>query len=167
MNLNTSLVQRLRVALVESGRLVPDPATSAVQPVGPDVQDAALERIYPFAETLYLVMMIDGEANDAELDAIQGAIRILSNGQLADSALDAIFEHCRERAAQRGAGACLQEIGTRLSSDRLDRETAFTLAAAVAMADDELRSAESALIGDICEWFGISSKRARVLLQEA
>ncbi len=167
MNLNTSLVQRLRVALVDSGRLAPDTATSAGQPAGPDVHAAALERIYPFAETLYLVMMIDGEADAAEVDAIHGAIRILSNGLLADSALEAILERCRERAALRGAGACLQEIGARLSSDRLDRETAFTLAAAVAMADDELRSAESALIDDICEWFGISGKRARVLLQDA
>ena len=167
MNLNTSLVQRLRGALVQSGRLASDAATSAQQPAGPDVHDTALERIYPFAETLYLVMMIDGEADAAELDAIRGAIRILSNGLLADSALDAIFERCRERAAQRGAGACWQEIGALLSSDRLDRETAFTLAAAVAMADDELRNAESALIGDICEWFGISNKRAQVLLQDA
>lgn len=166
MNLNTSLVQRLRAALVESGRLAPLEEAAAWRQPGPEAHDAALERFYPFAETLYLVMTIDGESDTAELDAIRGAMRILSNGLLPDGTLDAIFQRCRERAAAHGAGACLREVGARLSSDRLDRETAFTLAAAVALADDELLSAESALMRDICEWFGISSRRAQALLQD-
>ena len=166
MNLDTALVQRLRDALVQSGSLAPTADGAASYPEGDPRRDAAVERFYPFAEALYLVMMIDGDADASELDAIRGAMRILSNGLLPDGALDAIFQRCRERVAERGAAACLREVGARLAADRLDRETAFTLAAAVALADNELRAAESAVIDDICEWFGISGRRARALLQD-
>jgi len=166
VNLNTAIVQRLRDALVHSGSTAPAADGEIPYPEGDPRRDAALERFYPFAETLYLVMMIDGDADASELDAIRGAMRILSNGLLSDSTLDAIFQRCTERAAARGAAACLREVGARLAGDRLDRETAFTLAAAVALADNELRAAESAMIDDICEWFGISGRRAQALLQD-
>ncbi len=163
MNIDTTVVQRLRDALVASGQFAaPGPVEGAAAQGGSD--QFLLERFYPFAETLYFMMMVDDLADPLELDAIRGAMRILSNGALGDNLLDDIFSRCRQRAQERGVEACLQEIGATLASDRLDRETAFTLAAAVALADHELLDAETALMLSIAEWFGISGKRAMALL---
>ena len=166
MDINTGTIQRLRDALVEGGRLAHRDG-AGVHDEHAGRTHAALERFYPFAETLYLVMMIDEHADDAELDAIRGAMRILSNGSLSDGMLDDIFQRCAQRASQRGVENCLQEIGAHLASDRLDRETAFTLAAAVALADEQLHGTESALMRSIAEWFGVSDKRAAALLADA
>ena len=166
MDINTGTIQRLRDALVAGGRLAHQ--DSAVAPEDDSTRThAALQRFYPYAETLYLMMMIDEHADDAELDAIRGAMRILTNGSLSDGMLDDIFQRCAQRASQRGVENCLQEIGAQLATDRLDRETAFTLAAAMALADDQLHGSESALMLSIAEWFGISGKRAAALLADA
>ena len=164
MNIDTAVVKRLRDALVESGQLSAQ-ATSGSPGAG-EADNFLLERFYPFAETLYFMMMVDELADPLELDAIRGAMRILTNGALCDNLLDDIFSRCQRRAAERGVDACLQEIGSTLASDRLDRETAFTLAAAVAMADHELLDAEKRLMLSIAEWFGISNKRAMALLDK-
>jgi hypothetical protein len=68
--------------------------------------------------------------------------------------------------AEFGVNHCLRDIGVRLSADRLDRETAFTLAAAVALADRHLLEQESSLMLSIAEWYGVSGKRAMQLLQQ-
>lgn len=165
MNIDTAVVKRLRDALVESGQYS-RPSVSDSAGAGRESDNFLLERFYPFAETLYFMMMVDDLADPLELDAIRGAMRILTNGALVDSLLDDIFSRCHRRAAERGVDACLQETGATLASDRLDRETAFTLAAAVALADHELLDAETRLMLSIAEWFGISDKRARALLDK-
>jgi tellurite resistance protein len=60
----------------------------------------------------------------------------------------------------------LQAIGNHICADRSDRETGFTLAAAVALADDKVVAEESSLLASIAEWFGLSSRRSREILQQ-
>ena len=67
---------------------------------------------------------------------------------------------------EQGVGARLQAVGGRICADRTDRETAFTLAAAVALADNRLLDEESLLVGSIAEWYGISDRRCAQILQQ-
>lgn len=149
--------------MIDSGR---HPVSDDTASVSEHRLQAATERFLPFGETLYLMMTIDGEANEAERDAIRGTMHMLSGGALPDHKLDDILANCATRAAEFGVEACLQHIGAHLASDRLERETAFTLAGAVALADNRLRDSESELLYEIAEWFGISRKRADELLGE-
>jgi len=167
VDINTQTVQRLREALLAAGRLDPGQPGQAPGEQGSAHRQASINRFSPFAETLYLMMVIDDHTSDDELDAIRGAMHILTNGELGDSVLEDIFQRCAHRASEIGVENCLQGIGARLASDRLDRETAFSLAAAVALADGSLKDEESALMADIAEWFGISNKRAGELLSQA
>ncbi len=166
MNIDTRTIQLLRDALLQSGQPEPqEPANEQVE-AGSTREQAALRRFTPFAETMYLMMMIDDDEHTAELDSIRGAMRILTNESLGDDALDYIFQQCGQKVAESGVSQCLRDIGARLSADRLDRETAFTLAAAVALADSQLQEQESGLMWSIAEWYGISGKRAVQLIQE-
>jgi tellurite resistance protein len=164
MDINTGTIIRLRDALIEGGQL---PKATARQRPGEENathNDAALARFYPFAEAMYLTMMIDNHADDCEVAAIRGAMRILTNCSLEDRVLEEIFRRCRERVSDYGVEACLQGIGATLAADSLDRETAFSLAAAVALADGNVESEETELIESLSEWFGVSRKRADALL---
>jgi len=165
VNIDTTTIQRLRDALLEGGRPAPG-EPPAGDPVISSRERAALARFTPFAEIMYLMMMIDERADIAEVDAIRGAMRILTNGLLEDAVLDDIFLRCRDNASEFGVESCLQEIGARLSANRQDRETAFSLAAAVALADKHLLAAESSLMTSIAQWCGVSDKRAGVLLEQ-
>ena len=58
----------------------------------------------------------------------------------------------------------------RAGGDSLDEpseaEGAFSLAAAVALADDEIADEENAFINQLAEWFGISPERATEILDQ-
>jgi uncharacterized tellurite resistance protein B-like protein len=153
----------LRDSLIQSGQVAsqgnPTETTEARS-------NASLKRFAPFAETMYLMMMIDGDADQSELNVIRGAISILTDGMLDSDSLDEIFERCAEVAANHGVEERLQYIGAHLSADKLDRETAFTLAAAVAIADNEVAEEEAELVRLIAEWYGISESRCEEILQQ-
>ena len=165
MNIDTARIRRLRDALLQGGRLerVTDPTADRPASRG---AVASLERVAPFVETMYLMMMIDGEGEKPELDAMRGAMRLLTHGLLDDTGLEQLTRRFEEQVSAQGVEARLQAIGSRICADRLDRETAFSLAAAMALADDRVVKEESSLIASIGEWFGVSDKRRRALLQE-
>ncbi|MEH6516050.1 MAG: TerB family tellurite resistance protein [Halioglobus sp.] len=164
MNIDTQTIRRLKDALVASGGsgALPDSARSA-QETG---TRAALERVTPFIETMYLVMMADGEATDTELDALRGALKILTQDLLDASTLVQVLLDCEQRMTSQGVEARLQAIGGKICADRSDRETALSLAAAVALADDSVAAEENELLHSIAEWFGVSDKRCRDILQQ-
>ena len=164
MNINTDTIRRLRDGLVKRGTSSGDTDPCADMPE--HYHQAVLERFSPFAETMYLMMLIDGHAASAELDAIRGAMQILTDSTLNNDALNEIFELCAQEADMYGVEGRLQFVGARLSADRVDRETAFSLAAAVAMADNTIKEVEITLMGSIAEWYGISNKRCKEILQE-
>ena len=165
LDIETTTIQRLRDALLEGGRAAPvDPA--AGEAVMSSRERAALARFAPFAEIMCLMMMIDQQEDVAEIDAIRGAMRLLTNDLLGDAALEDIFRRCRADASEFGVESCLQKIGARVSANRQDRETAFSLAAAVALADETLLASESKLMTSIAQWCGVSDQRASVLLDQ-
>ena len=45
-----------------------------------------------------------------------------------------------------------------------EAEAAFSLAAAIALADDSVHESENEFINQLAEWFGISAKRADEIL---
>ncbi|MEH6606345.1 MAG: TerB family tellurite resistance protein [Pseudomonadales bacterium] len=164
MNIDTDTIRRLRDGLVQSGADTGD--ANSKSEVSPAHQQAAVERFAPFAETMYLMMLVDGDAASIELDAIRGALQILTDGVLDETSLNDLFRHCAREVEKFGVEGRLQFVGARLSADRVDRETAFSLAAAVAIADNKIEDTENALMGSIAEWYGISGKRCKEILQQ-
>ena len=165
MEIDTATIRRLRDALIESGKLV----ESSEEPQSANAESrqlASLKRVAPFAETMYLMMMADGEAAANEKAAIRGALNMLTHGFVEQQLLDDMLEDCEKIASEQGVEFRLQSIGSHLCADRQDRETAFTLAAAVAIADQRVDVEESSLMDSIAEWYGISGKRSREIVQQ-
>ncbi len=162
LDIDTDTIRRLRDALLAEADLQSAPGESHID----SRRQAALARVAPFAETMYLVMIADGHHAPEEIASLRGAIRILAGDLITAEDLDGLLASCEAAARERGPATLLQVLGSRLCADRSDRETAFTLAAAVALADDEVAEAEMALLDDVAEWFGVSSKRATQLLGE-
>jgi uncharacterized tellurite resistance protein B-like protein len=162
LQIDSATIRRLRDALLAEGNQSPEPAADINCPH----RAAARARVAPFAETMYLVMLADGDCAPQEMASVRGAIRILTQGLLADSDLDDMLQRCEAAAKERGAAAMLQTLGSKLCAQRNDRETAFTLAAAIALADDTVTDEETSFMDDVAEWFGVSSRRAAELLGE-
>lgn len=165
LHIDTKTIRRLRDVLIENGQLV-------LRETGPTHnheldarQLASLKRVSHFAETMYLMMVADGDIAKEEQDAIRGALSMLTVGCIDSFMLDTMLHDFAKQAQEQGVAYRLQTIGAQLSGNREDRETAFTLAAAVAMADRELANSESNLIENISEWYGISGKRVAEILE--
>lgn len=164
MNMDTQTVRRLRDALVEVGS--PGEVGEAGRPASNRGRDASLRRVEPFLETMYLVMMADGRSDGAERAAIRGALRILTQDLIDAESLDALLGDFGVRLRAHGRELRLQAIGSQLCATRRDRETALTLAAAVALADDAVSGEEGELVSSIAEWFGVSRRRCLELLAQ-
>ena len=166
MQLDTAVTRRLRDALLSAAE---DSASGALE--DPDAltpeQHAALDRILPIIETLYLMMVADSDAAATEREAVTGALVALSDGVLGGSLVHWLLERFERALAEQGREERLQQIGGQLSADRDDAEAAFTLAAAVAMADGRVDARENQLVNELGEWLGISPKRAALILAEA
>ncbi len=166
MEIDTATVRRLRDALVAGGVIEQGDAGGEGGTSDSRVT-ASKQRVAPFIETMYLVMLADGRADASERTAIASAARLLTGNLLSGADIDELLDRCEASIREQGAALRLQAIGSRLSADRLDRETAFTLAAAVALADDDVDATEIDLVGSVAEWYGVSSRRARELLGTA
>jgi uncharacterized tellurite resistance protein B-like protein len=163
MDIDTGKIRRLRDALVKGGRLADDLGDSGVRQ--DERHRAAVQRVSPMIEVMYLMMAIDGTVGSEERMAIHGAIKLLTDSGVANSELNEMLNEFGALAQQEGVEARLQAIGHRISRDKLDRETAFSLAAAVAMADDQVAEEETLLVRSVADWFGISSQRCDELLR--
>ena len=83
MDIDTQTIRRLRDALIDSGRL-------AAPGAGAGASDASINRVAPFVETMYLVMVADGHHDEDEVSVIRGAMRTLAGDSLADADFDAL-----------------------------------------------------------------------------
>jgi len=168
MQIDTPTVRRLRNMLLERAGLQAghdsDRDRHALDEKSPEVQ-ALMERVAPMCETLYLVMMADGESHASEIESIRGAIRTLTAGGLPPQAIESMLRRYAAAAADQGPQQRLMQVASQLSADREDAEAALALAAAVAMADDSLASAEEGVLIELSEWLGISRRRAEVILE--
>lgn len=171
MNIRTATIRRLRDALLQSGRraeAVESPAYETLTRAGllSDDEQGALTRVNPMAETMFLMMSADGKVTETERDAVRGAIRGLTGGILHDGTIQVMLEAYEEALARDGRKARLQAIGGSLAGQASDAEGAFALAAAVALADDDVSEEEESLVEQLAKWFGISATRAEQILDQ-
>jgi tellurite resistance protein len=169
MKIETVTIARLRDALLQSGRrpsMILSPAYEILARQGllsPE-EMAALERVDSHAEVMYLMMAADGQVTDVERDAVRGAIRGLTGNLLRSGTIDTMLANYATRLAEQGRDLRLQEIAETLSDVPVEAESAFSLAAAIALADDEVAEEENAFINQLAEWFGLSQERANAIL---
>jgi len=126
----------------------------------------AISRVEPLGETMFLMMAADGALAETERDAVRGAIRGLTDNLLRTGTINVMLETYEKRLAESGRDARLQEIAEEIESDPNEAEGAFALAAAVALADDEVSDEENAFINQVAEWFGIGEQRAAEILDQ-
>lgn len=160
MKIRTETILRLRDHLLE-----PLPAGEQ-SPAAPALTaDAVLRRIDPFAELMYVVIAADSVIEPLERQALLSALDILSDGAVPRAQLEALLEGFGNSDGRTAEGR-IAEAAARIGADREDRETAFLLAAAVALADDDFQRHEQ----DVMEWvrgyLGISERRVEALLAE-
>lgn len=171
MKLETTTIRRLRDALLQSGRRPSVVLSSAYETLArqgmlsPE-ESAALNRVDPLAETMFLMMSADGKVEDAERDAVRGAIRGLTDNLLRSGTINVMLENYGKRLEEQGRDARLQEIADEIAEEPTEAEGAFALAAAVALADDEVDDAENEFINQLAEWFGIAEDRANDILDQ-
>lgn len=170
MRIRTGTIERLRDALLESGRRTSAILSSAYETLAregllTDDETAALQRVDPVAETMFLVMAADGTLADSERDAVRGAIRGLTGDLLHPGTIDFMLQTYSERLATQGREARLKEIAEELSREPSEAESAFALAAAVALADDQVADEENHLIQELARWFGFTEQEAGAILE--
>ena len=169
MKIDTSVIERLRDGLLEKGRRPSLVLSSAYEELtrqgllSPE-ETAALERIDPVAEAMYLMMAADGNLAKEERDVFRGAIRDLTNCTLRSGTIKVLLQSHAKKAKEVGWQARLEEVASELAKSPGDAETAYGLVAAIALADEEVTLEENELIDRFAELLGISDDRCCELL---
>lgn len=171
MKIETATIRRLRDALLKSGRRQAEVVSSAYQTLAragilTDDEREAVARVSPVAETMFLMMSADGKITVSERDAMRGAIRGLTGDVLQDGTIEVLIESYQRTVQAEGREARLRAIADALADHPADAEGAFALAAAVALADDDVAAEERELVNQMGIWFGISPDRASSILDE-
>ena len=171
MKIQTATIERMRDALLQSGRRPSMVASSAYETLtragllSPE-EVGAINRVEPLAETMFLMMAADGKLAEAEQDAVRGAIRGLTNNLLRTGTINVMVESYQKRLLESSRDVRLHEIAEELAQNPQEAESAFALAAAVALADDEVSDEENAFINQLADWFGIADERAGQILDQ-
>ncbi|HWP06014.1 MAG TPA: hypothetical protein VNN72_09740, partial [Polyangiaceae bacterium] len=107
MKLKTRTIERLRDALLQSGRRPSMVVSSAYETLtregllSPE-EITALNRVDPFAETMFLMMAADGKLTNDEHDAVRGGIRGLTDEVLHAGTITVMLENYQRRLDQDG-----------------------------------------------------------------
>jgi tellurite resistance protein len=171
VKLKTRTIERLRDALLESGRRPSVVVSSAYETLtregllSPE-EIAALNRVDPLAETMFLMMAADGKLTPDEHDAVRGGIRGLTDDVLRVGTINVMLENYQRRLKAEGRDERLRQIAESISEQPSEAESAFALAAAVALADDDVAEEENAFINQLANWFGIGPERAAAILDQ-
>jgi uncharacterized tellurite resistance protein B-like protein len=126
------------------------------------ILEATRSRILPFAEVMFLVMCADGRSDAAERRTLTAALGVLCEGRLSESDLTGMIAEFSRREGD--PETRIARLGATLARERSDREMAFTLAATIALADEEVADGERSVLDMVAEYFGISDARANELL---
>ncbi len=161
MNIDSTAIRRLRDNLLSQARR--DELRSEPER-GAELELAVLRRIEPFAETMFLVMMADDDPASIEREALVAALDVLSGAQLRRRKIDAMLDRFQTNVAREGTEARLAQIGAVVCADRDDSETAFTLGAVIALADDRVDVRENRTLEWVKEYFGLSDRRVALLI---
>src|SRR5690606_22129145 len=100
---------------------------------------------------------------DTELAALRGAIRGLTGDALNDEIVQVMMENFAVRLRDDGRSARLAAVAASMK-EREEAINTFSLCAAVALADEKIDDAESALIQELREVFGLSQADAESVL---
>ena len=171
MKIQTATIERLRDALLQSGRRPSMVASSAYETLTREglltpEEVGAISRVEPLAETMFLMMAADGTLAEVERDAVRGAIRGLTDNLLRTGTINVMLEGYAQRLNASGRDARLHEIADEIAENPQEAEGAFALAAAIALADDDVSEEENAFINQLAEWFGISAQRSAEILDQ-
>lgn len=171
MKIETATIRRLRDALLQSGRREAAVVSSAFGTLAragilSDEEREAVARISPLAEAMFLMMSADGKITAHEREAVRGAVRGLTDNLLQDGTIDVLLEGFERIAKAEGRESRLRSIAESLADQPSDAEGAFSLAAAVALADDDVAAEERALVNQMAAWFGIAPDRATEILDQ-
>ncbi len=171
MKIETATIARLRDTLIQSGQ-----RQGAVISTADEIltrqgllsgdENAAVARVAPMAETMFLVMAADGKISEGEMDAIRGAVRDLTDGLLQEGTIKVLLENFQRSLDAEGRASRLAAVASSIKHSSEDAEGAFALAAAVAMADHEVAYAENQLLIELSQLLGIGSQRAHVILDQ-
>jgi len=162
MKIRSQTIERLRDALLASGRRAPLVQSSAFETLArtgllSEAEQAALLVVEPLAEVLFLMIAADEMVAEAELSALRGAIRGMSGDVLSDGTIRVLVETFALRLQNQGARPRLLELGRALRSDQNEAESAFSLAAAVALADNNEADSESQLLDELAGVLGFDA----------
>jgi tellurite resistance protein len=171
VKLKTRTIERLRDALLQSGRRPSLVASSAYEVLtregllSPE-EITALNRVDPLAETMFLMMAADGKLTKDEQDAVRGGIRGLTDDALHSGTISVMLENYQRRLDEEGRDERLRQIADSIADQPSEAESAFALAAAVALADDDVAEEENAFINQLAGWFGIDPERSSAILDQ-
>lgn len=163
MNLEAAAVLRLRDYLLHDHDVSRADVDSS-----PATVEAVLHRLKPFAELMYLVMATDGVIDAAERKTLLSALEVLCDNAVPGSHLAAMLDGFDQHVKELDVPVeyRVQNAAARIGTEKQDREMAFLLAAAVAVADDRLEEVERATMQTVRENLGISDRRMSELLDE-
>ena len=166
IELRPKTLQRIRDELLDLGA---PPSTHFMRAADTDDPFAgdpdARTRFEALFEAMYLMVVADGTVADVEREVLRGAVRGLTDNAMRTKHIEALMAVCDERAKE-GVAARLAAIAPVLKEDPALIDAAFSLAAAIAFADNEIQDQENELINDLSEALEISPERAEDLLMQ-
>ncbi len=166
IRLQPKTLERIRNHFREVGEPASVRFTSPQQLDDPFAGDAdASRRFDALFEVMFLMIAADGKVEDAEFEVLRGAVRGLTDNALRTAHIEKMLAECKARYEQ-GKEARLEAIAPILKEDPALTEAAFSLAAAIAFADNEIQDEENDLINELAEALDIEGDRAEELLAQ-
>lgn len=154
----------------ERPSMVPGPISSLPpdSPRAPLTADAlaVVQRVSPMCEVLYLLMVADDRHDPRENEVLRGAVRALTDGALRSHEIDDMLGVYAARLQEESRQDRLEQVTAQLALDRSDAEAAYTLAAAMVIADERPDQREKAMLEELRDLLAISRARAHTLLGE-
>ena len=164
IKLQPKTLERIRDHFREVGQPASVAFTRPTQLDDPFAGDPdAKRRFEALFESMFLMIGADGDVSDSEREVMRGAVRGLTDNAVRSGHIDKMFEECKARAGE-GIEKRLAAIAPVLQEDEALVEAAFSLSAAIAFADSEIKDEENELINQMAEAFGIDGDRADELL---
>jgi hypothetical protein len=127
--------------------------------------DDASRRFGALFEVMFLMIAADGLVADEEFEVLRGAARGLTDNEIRTPYIEKLLAECKERYKQ-GRAARLAAIAPILKEDPVLIDAGFSLAAAIAFADSEIRDEENALINEIATALDLDDQRSEELLKQ-
>jgi tellurite resistance protein len=166
IELQPKTLQRIRDHLLEVGQ---PPSVHFMRVLPADEPFAgdpdAKKRFEALFEAMYLMVVVDGEVADAEREVLRGAVRGLTDNSVRTAHIDKLFERMNEQVKQ-GVNQRIAAIAPILKEDPALTEAAFSLASAIAFADNEIKDEENDLINNLAEALELDPERAEELLNQ-